>query len=141
MKVVIAGGRDFNHIDYFNGYMSTLPDWIELTEIVSGGARGVDALGEGFATANNIKLTIFPADWEKYGPKAGPIRNNHMAKYCDGVIAFWDGKSRGTENMINTAHKYMKWTYIVRYDVKWDRRDHLKPNNVFITKPVENDLW
>ncbi len=133
MRIVIAGGRDFNDWDTFMGYMSVLPNWIghDDFEVVSGGASGADSLGERFAQLFNHQLTRFPADWEKYGRAAGPIRNEQMAKYADGVIAFWDGKSRGTKNMIDVARKYNKWTYVVRIDIPWDNEDVYKPNNVF----------
>lgn len=140
MKVVIAGGREFDDWTYFAGYMSVLPTWLDITEVVSGGARGADALGEEFAYIHNIKLTVFPADWETHKRAAGPIRNEQMAKYADGVIAFWDGKSSGTKNMISVAAKYKKWVYCVRTDIKWDAVDPYHPNNVFITGEIPSEI-
>lgn len=133
MKIVIAGGRTFTDWEYFMGYMSVLPRWIgeDDFEVVSGGATGVDNMGEEFARLFGLKLKVFPADWEAHGRAAGPIRNEQMAQYADGVIAFWDGRSRGTKNMIDTARKFNKWTYVVRTDVPWDNQDTFKPNNVF----------
>jgi len=75
-------------------------------EIVSGGAKGADQLGEQYAKENNYNLRIFPADWDKYGKKAGYIRNEEMAKYADACVCFWDGKSKGTKMMIELAKKY-----------------------------------
>jgi hypothetical protein len=133
MRIVIAGGRSFDDWDYFMGYMSTLPTWIgnDNFEVVSGGAPGVDSMGEQLAYLFGLKLTKFPADWNKHGRAAGPIRNEQMALYADGVIAFWDGKSRGTKHMIETARKNNKWTYVVRTDIVWDNQSVDSPNNVF----------
>lgn len=52
-----------------------------------------------------MKLKLYPADWKKYGSSAGYIRNDEMAKYADCLIAFWDGKSKGTKHMIDLAVK------------------------------------
>lgn len=78
----------------------------EGIQIVSGGARGADKLGELYAHTNLHSLKVFPADWEKFGKSAGYIRNEEMAKYADCLVAFWDGKSRGTKHMIDLAHKH-----------------------------------
>jgi len=75
----------------------------EITEVVSGGASGVDALGERYAKENGIPLRIFPADWDKHGNAAGPIRNKQMADYADALIALWDGQSKGTASMVSLA--------------------------------------
>jgi hypothetical protein len=72
----------------------------QVTEIVSGGARGVDRLGERYARKRGLPCKVFPAQWAKYGKSAGPIRNAEMAKYTDYGVAVWDGVSRGTANMI-----------------------------------------
>lgn len=76
-----------------------------ITEIVSGGAIGADRLGMRFAREFDYRLTIFYPGWEKYNKAAGFIRNKKMANYADALIAFWDGKSRGTFNMIEEAGK------------------------------------
>lgn len=76
-----------------------------ISEVVSGAARGADSLGELFAKENNIPVKQFPADWNAHGRAAGPIRNRQMAEYADVLIAFWDGKSPGTKNMIETMLK------------------------------------
>lgn len=75
----------------------------EITEVVCGGARGVDALGRSYAYSMKIPVKLFPANWEEHGKSAGPIRNTLMADYADALIAIWDGKSRGTGDMINKA--------------------------------------
>lgn len=117
MKVVIAGGRDFSNWEAFHDWMALIPAWLYITEVVSGGAAGADTLGEQYAIRYNIPLKIFPADWEKHKRAAGPIRNAHMAEYGDALIAFWDGKSRGTKNMIENMKKRDKHVVLIRYDL------------------------
>jgi hypothetical protein len=108
MRVIIAGSRDYH--DY-NVLLEMIEEcgW-EITEVVSGGAKGVDALGERYAEEMNIPLKVYNADWEKHGRAAGPIRNKKMAENADALIAIGrvtkDGvMSRGTSNMIETASK------------------------------------
>lgn len=115
IKAIIAGNRDFNSDAIFDSTMSWLlpeHDYVDL-EIISGGCTGADAMAEAYAKKRNIPLKVFPADWKKYGKYAGPIRNEEMAVYASSdeddwgiLIAFWDGKSRGTKNMIDMAFKY-----------------------------------
>lgn len=102
MRVVIAGGREFNNYELLREICDEhiTPD----SEIVSGGARGTDKLGERYSKEKGYDLKVFPADWSK-GKGAGHIRNRQMAEYGDMLIAFWDGESKGTLNMINTAKK------------------------------------
>ena len=73
--------------------------------IVSGHATGADALGERYAKEHGLKVELYPADWERYGNAAGPIRNEIMAQKGDAVIVFWDGISPGTRSMIECANK------------------------------------
>jgi hypothetical protein len=103
MIVIIAGGRDYT--DYDHVVTCVKDSGFEITEIVSGGATGADALGERYAKEHGIKLRRMPAEWKKHGKAAGPIRNREMAEVADGLIAFWDGESRGTKNMIEEAEK------------------------------------
>ena len=75
----------------------------KITEVVCGGAKGVDSLGKQWAEEHQVPVTMFPANWEKYGKSAGPKRNQEMAEYAEALIAVWDGKSRGTKSMIDLA--------------------------------------
>ena len=112
MKYIIAGGRDFNNrsimFPILSKYINNMCD-----TIISGDARGADALGAEWATHFQIPVKHFPAKWDEYGKAAGYIRNAEMAEYGDMLIAFWDGKSRGTMNMIKTMklHKKPYWVY------------------------------
>lgn len=104
-KVIIAGGRDFNDYTLLLKEVWSILKGDDNIEIVSGCANGADKLRERFAESFGLKISKFPADWNKNGRSAGPIRNLEMAKYGSELIAFWDGKSRGTKNMIDTANK------------------------------------
>lgn len=75
----------------------------EDIQIVSGAARGVDQTGEKYAASRGLDCIRFPADWEKYGKRAGYLRNEQMAENADALVAFWDGQSRGTKHMIEIA--------------------------------------
>lgn len=77
----------------------------EIT-VVCGKARGADTLGERYAEERGYAVHYFPADWDRYGKSAGHIRNEEMAKNADALVAFWDGKSRGTKDMIKLARQY-----------------------------------
>lgn len=112
MNVIIAGGRDFS--DYAR-VLDAMDDFYFAGEIVSGGANGADALGERWAADHDRDIKRFPADWSKYGKSAGPIRNLEMALYADVLVAFWDGKSRGTKHMIDTALKHGLEVHVYRY--------------------------
>jgi len=115
MKVIIAGGRYFDDYNELCLYCDkVLQNQINI-EIVSGGARGTDSLGEKYAKKRNYGLKQFPAAWSKFGRGAGVIRNAEMANYADVLIAFWDGKSRGTRNMINLAKKKGLKIYVYYY--------------------------
>ena len=115
MEVIIAGGRyfeDYKELCFFCD--EVLRKQIDI-EIVSGGARGADALGEKYAKERNYRLKLFPAAWSKFGRRAGVIRNAEMAKYATILIAFWNGKSRGTRSMINLAEKEGLKVYVHYY--------------------------
>jgi len=101
MKVIIAGGRDFTNYALVEDAIKCSA--FEITQVVSGKAKGVDTLGEVWALANNVPVEAFPADWSQHGRAAGPIRNREMAEYADALIAIWDGESKGTANMIQQA--------------------------------------
>ena len=116
-KVIIAGGRDFNDYELMCKKVNRILSNKNTSEIqiISGNARGADKLGEKYAKDNNISLMCFPADWNKYGKKAGYIRNEQMAKEADALIAFWDGKSKGTKHMIDIARSKGLLIRVIKY--------------------------
>lgn len=116
-RIIIAGGRDFADAikaeEVFFQHFSDL--WPEEITIVSGGARGADAIGERLAKAYNTNLCIYPAQWDRYGKAAGYLRNSLMAANADVLLAFWDHKSKGTRHMIDLAGNAGLHTIITRY--------------------------
>ncbi|MCP4341317.1 MAG: DUF2493 domain-containing protein [Desulfobulbaceae bacterium] len=139
-KVIIAGGRDFDDYallrdkcDKILSRFVTQPYLKHkgLVEIVSGTANGADKLGEVYAIHQDFEIARFPADWDdidtepcvlrqnragkQYNALAGNIRNKKMAEYADALIAFWDGKSRGTQDMVNIMKKMGKLVRVVNY--------------------------
>lgn len=105
-KVVIAGSRDIT--DYELLCSEIAASKYNITEVVSGTARGPDQMGEKWAIDRLIPVKRFPADWKKHGNAAGPIRNKEMAEYCDMAIILWDGESKGTKNMIDQMNRLKK---------------------------------
>ena len=131
MRVIIAGGRDFNDFKLLesniNKIFKQLSDEKLISiyvnesniEIICGKARGADTLGEQFAKECKLSIKYFPADWNTYGKSAGYRRNAEMANYAkedNGVlIAFWDGKSKGTKHMIDLAKNSGIRVFIINY--------------------------
>lgn len=117
-KVIIAGGRDFTNYQLLKEKVDKIISEKRKTHniiIVSGTARGADSLGEMYAQQNSFLVMPFPAQWDEYGKKAGYIRNVEMAEYADALIAFWDGKSKGTKHMIDIATERNLPTRVIRY--------------------------
>ena len=110
MKVIIAGSRSITDEQELFKALKQHP--LDITEVVSGGAAGVDSLGETHAKCLGLELTVFKAKWDLWGRKAGIIRNLDMANYADALLAVWDGKSRGTKHMIETMEKLGKPVYV-----------------------------
>ena len=107
-RVIIAGSRTFSNYQLLRDSCNSLLSEKQRTHtvvIISGTAQGADRLGEHYARERGFQLRRFPADWDRNGKAAGIIRNAQMADNADALIAFWDGKSRGTKNMIETAKK------------------------------------
>lgn len=118
MKVIVAGSRNITDEYKVREALSHAGlSTQDVTEIVSGGARGVDKLGEDIANFHKIPVKKFPADWETHGRSAGYIRNKEMAEYADMLVAVWDGNSKGTAHMITAMTKLEKRVYVHRVDI------------------------
>lgn len=113
MRYIIAGGRDFDDYDMVRRSVKGIVRRSDT--VISGGARGADSLGEAFAEKNGLDVERYPAEWDKYGKAAGHRRNHRMSLEADGLIAFWDGRSPGTKNMIENAHKARLETHVFYY--------------------------
>jgi hypothetical protein len=102
MKLAIIGSRGIKNIN-LKEYITS-----DVDEIVSGGAKGVDTIAREFAKANDITFVEFLPEYEKYGRGAPLLRNKEIVNYADKIIAFWDGKSKGTKYVIEYAEKINK---------------------------------
>ena len=108
MKVAVIGSRNLT--------VPNLGDYLPegTTELVSGGARGVDSSAKEYAEAHGIKLTEFLPDYSRFGRGAPLKRNLQIIEYADSVLAFWDGKSRGTKYVIDNCKKLGKPVRIIQ---------------------------
>lgn len=104
MKTIIAGSRNIFKISLIFKIIETCP-W-KITEVVTGDGGNVDFLGAYWGYLNEIIVKHFPARWEYLGRRAGMARNQVMADYAEALIYVWDGKSRGTRDMISRASRY-----------------------------------
>ena len=115
MKLIIAGGRDIGK-KWCWGMITDLLQEFQLeniSEVVSGACKGIDDLGEWYAFNMSKSVKKFPADWDKHGKAAGPIRNKEMAEYADALLLIWNGKSRGSASMKREMEKLGKPIYEV----------------------------
>lgn len=115
LKVVIAGSRDTSPtLDELDKLFSLTEFPIKLIEeVVSGTAKGVDQAGELWALERGIPLKQFPADWQKHGKAAGPIRNREMAEYADAAIVIVNNQSKGSLNMVDQMTQLEKFHVVV----------------------------
>ena len=117
-RVIIAGGRYFNDYGMLYHYCDKILSEKKKTHeiiIVSGHAPGADLIGEQYARDRKYGCSIYPAMWSKYGKAAGPMRNRQMAEQSQALIAFWNGTSKGTKNMIETARELGLLVRVKRY--------------------------
>lgn len=121
MRIIIAGSRGITDPTIVDKGMRSLITKLGLpTEIVSGGAKGVDELGERWAKQMGIPVKRFDADWDTYRKAAGPKRNRQMAEYADALLLVWDGTSRGSWNMLVTMRQLGKPAELFRWPpVPW----------------------
>ena len=111
-RIVIGGYRKFNDYKVFKDFVdSCIGDENEIT-ILSGHCKGVDLMGEQYAKEKGLLLEVYPAEWQKYGRAAGPIRNKQMVEKADVVIAFTCPRATGTKNLISHAKKLNKKMFI-----------------------------
>ena len=107
------------------GAMSELDLKFADIEVVSGNCQGADRLGELYAERHNVKCTVFPAQWKKYGKAAGPVRNSEMIKYAADsevptVVAFISPRSKGTKDTVSKARKRGFKVFVAEYNMPAD---------------------
>jgi len=119
MKYIVAGGRNFTNKHRLFLVLETFVKYFNLETVISGCAKGADQFAIEFAETFSICVDLekFPADWKTYARSAGPIRNQQMILdgEADGLIAFWDGRSPGTKDMIEKATRANLEVHIYRY--------------------------
>lgn len=117
-KLIVAGGRDFDNAELMSRVLYAMSD-VEHADksisIVSGMAKGADALAYMFAHKLDIKCYEFRAQWKKHGTRAGFIRNEEMGRFSDGLLAFHDGRSVGTAGMIRYMRSLGKPVTVIKY--------------------------
>lgn len=106
MIAIIAGPRDYTNKAQAFQLLDIVFSVTKPDKVLSGGATGMDEIGELWAIENGIPVEVHKADWNKYGKSAGPKRNEAMAKIATHCVVIWQGKSRGSKNMIETAKRY-----------------------------------
>ena len=110
-RLIVAGSRNFNDYQFVKDEVTKyINDLGNVVEIVSGKAKGVDTLGERIAEELGLKIAEFPADWEKFGKRAGYLRNTEMGKYATHAIIFCNSEDKGSTMMLNIM-KYFKKPY------------------------------
>src|SRR6266446_3178326 len=105
MRLLVCGGRDFNHRELLFGVLDDLHAKIGVTCLIHGGAAGADALAARWASLRKIRAICFKADWDKYGRSAGPIRNDRMLHNGrPELVAAFPGDA-GTADIVARARK------------------------------------
>lgn len=120
IAVIVAGGRDFDDYNLLEKTLDILLKNFDDITIISGTAKGADSLGEVYAKKRNYGIIKMSANWDKYGKRAGYLRNSEMAskvKEFDNYasVCFWDGKSKGTKHMIDISKSQDIDCYIINY--------------------------
>lgn len=112
MRTIIAGSRNISsHILVGEAVKES---GFQITQVLCGGARGVDLSGKMWASTAGIPVENYPAEWDRYGKRAGYLRNLEMANNADALIAIWDGESRGTKHMIDIARELGLKVFVYR---------------------------
>jgi hypothetical protein len=121
MKVIIAGSRGINP-DLGQVVTCVALSGYDVTELVCGGAAGVDRAGRHWADHFKIPVKLFMPDWNTHSKSAGMIRNKQMGDYADALVAIWDCESRGTAHMIRHMQQLEKPYYVFTIDggqIRW----------------------
>jgi hypothetical protein len=108
MRLIIAGSRNIlpsvENLERIYRWLDEITANTKVDAVLDGGANGVDAIGSMWAYINKVPVEKYPADWS-YGKIAGPMRNGKMADNADALALIWDGKSKGSANMLYNAQQ------------------------------------
>lgn len=116
MKYAIIGSRGCDESKYYGLIKETLDKYNDISHIISGGARGADSCAEKYAKENGITLTVLKPDYTKYASNRAPLeRNKDIINKSQRVIAFWDGKSKGTQHAMKLARHQNKAVIVINY--------------------------
>jgi len=113
MKLAVVGSRGWAMPSVISKELDSQYTVGELSEVVTGGALGVDSFAEAWCRLRLVPCRVFKPNWS-VGKRGAAIRNRQIVDYCDWLIAFWDGKSRGTKMSIDMAAKAGKLLKIIR---------------------------
>ena len=111
MKLAVIGSKEFTDYSKLKSILDSISG---ISVIVSGGAPGTDTLARKYAHQHNIKFLGFPPDFKKYGNKAKHIRDKLIVEHCDEVVAFWDGKCKGTKYTMDYARQQGKPVKVIK---------------------------
>jgi hypothetical protein len=103
MRTILAGSRGLTDPVLLESAISE--SGFDITLVVSGGARGVDSLGEEWARENGIPVERYKPDWKRFGKGAGVMRNSDLMSKAEALVALWDGKSIGTRDVVRKAQE------------------------------------
>jgi len=112
MRVIVAGSRSIGDRSVVE--QAIKESGFEISELVSGGAKGVDRLAAEWQKANSVPVRLFRPDWKRFKRGAGLAGNHDMAAYADALVAVWDGESRGTADMIQAMRALGKPVHVFR---------------------------
>ena len=116
MKIVVAGSRTYKNQEHIYSVLNAVVQKSDI--LLQGGARGVDTIAATWARTHGVACRTFVAQWDEFGKAAGMRRNREMACVADALIAFWNGMSPGTGNMIRQMQLRKKPILSVRYDTQ-----------------------
>jgi hypothetical protein len=117
-KVIVFGTRTFDDYKLLRSKLDHYCQNFLSVAVVTGAAKGADALGERWAYENKLLVVRFHPDWDRHGKKAGPMRNREMAGFVGKkgfAVGFWDGRSPGTKDMISVCKEFGIKLKVVKY--------------------------
>lgn len=136
MKVLVCGSRGIGDPAVVSHAVEQ--SGLSPTQIISGGARGVDKLAGEYAASHGIEFVEYLADWDRYGKRAGFIRNCVMIAAADALIALWDGTSPGTKHSIEYARSCGKQVLVYLYAADRFKKSRHPQSNLLNSDPKQN---